>query len=1615
MKTFKRIGLISALFTMSVLGVNFVNGSIKSNVVIQAEEPLKPLYAWDLNDPTNLTKASVGDTDLTINGQYLALDGGGVSLTGDGRLYLAKTIESGNSFVSNLQSFSVSFDYKIPTLSDHSDFVLATAGSYGGFQLHQVGKILRITAGDQYMVDEANPLFYNDEKSINEWVNIAVTANHLTKEVKLYIDGELLATRISSKDIRFNNNSQYTLCFNGQCDYNGNAHGSIGSASYRNIKLFDQVADDYTIKANYNETKDVLPIAYYKMDDASNLGKDSMGNYDMTIKGEINPLANGGALFKNGAQMYIAGNDNNKSKLSYLKSFSVSLDYKYQATTGNDFILATAGSYGNGFQLHQVDKALRVTAGSQYLVNSDDNLWYNGYVENAKDPHDNWMNVTITANSETKEVCLYVDGSLYASRISTGDVMFTADSCANYTFCLNGQCDYNGNCNASFSEDISYRNVRIFNSAIKASQVAKLTNKSELKPIVNYKFNNENNLLEDSMNNINLSKLGNATYKDNGVNLSGDEASLYIAKTNKDSKSFASMLNAFTFSFDYRVDDLNGKDFYVAAAGSYGGFQLHQVNNDLRITAGQQYMVVDGDPLWFNSNSYGGYTANKDWMNITVSANPSTKVVSLYINGRLYDRKTSALDVFFNNNDNYTLTLNGQGGLNGSAHASFTNDVNYRNVKLFDVELSEKQVASNFSNDKVYLEDGEFKEVTSLPTIQESTNEFKSFNEYLSILPSNVDVSYTDNTTINSKVLWTNLETIENTQIVHGVLINDVASANKNIKAVYKVLKNITDPITPLASWSLSNPSQIGNDTNDNFNFEVSGDITILDDGGITIKEGSKLFLKKNLSSSTLGDLINSFTFSFDYKKEDLSDSTDTYVVSAGCYGGFVLHQVGKDLRVTVGDQYCVFSIDTSKAKNDWIRISITANKDTKEVCAYIDGELKAKGTTTGNVMFANNENYTLCLNGQCDVNGTSHASSSTNSYRNVNLYDYVLNKTQVSDEFTLKKASISDNDVLKIKECEKIKDIVVPVGTSAQSVTSKLPKTIEVELEDSSKVTCNIIWTKQEEISSNDRIEGFVIKGRLIGNNIYTDGKEIEVNVTYDYSNYKNIKATPESWYKFEDTNFGKDSSNNNNLNIIGTIKTNTNEKGIYLDGESFLYAPALKDTNDFSDYLKSYTYSINFKRDDIDENQFLINSTAYGDGMGVFINNWISIYFGSNHELVINYKKGEWNHLVVTCNMESGYCAAYLNGALAAEDTFNPKELYVVGKDKPLYTFCIGGQCDINGTSSTGLFKGYVDDVRLYSFAASKEFVSGIFTDTNKEGVSGWFKDSLSSISVEDDIDFVIANDNTVEDVLAFLPVEVTIYNEDKSVSGKANVLWYIKEDIVIGRLYNCDLVNVDNIKYTRKLTYKIEAIINGKGIVSSEVVNKDDSVTLTFTPDNGYTLKEASYNNEILQANNENNSFTFIFDGKNMPNVTFSKIVYTLSCENTELDDVTFTVDDEITLTIPTKEGYTFEGYYLTSDFTGESVSVINKGTTTNITLYAKWSKNEEPIPSVEPSEEPSSEVSSEPSSEPSSVEQPISSENNEKTNENKKGCKGSSALGFIGMLTLIGALALKKNKK
>ncbi len=52
------------------------------------------------------------------------------------------------------------------------------------------------------------------------------------------------------------------------------------------------------------------------------------------------------------------------------------------------------------------------------------------------------------------------------------------------------------------------------------------------------------------------------------------------------------------------------------------------------------------------------------------------------------------------------------------------------------------------------------------------------------------------------------------------------------------------------------------------------------------------------------------------------------------------------------------------------------------------------------------------------------------------------------------------------------------------------------------------------------------------------------------------------------------------------------------------------------------------------------------------------------------------------------------------------------------------------------------------------------------------------------------------------------------------------------------------------------------------------------------------------------------------------------------------VEFTSNDEIMLEIPTKDNANFQGWYLSSDFEGNAITQIDKGTSEDITLFAKW---------------------------------------------------------------------------
>lgn len=155
--------------------------------------------------------------------------------------------------------------------------------------------------------------------------------------------------------------------------------------------------------------------------------------------------------------------------------------------------------------------------------------------------------------------------------------------------------------------------------------------------------------------------------------------------------------------------------------------------------------------------------------------------------------------------------------------------------------------------------------------------------------------------------------------------------------------------------------------------------------------------------------------------------------------------------------------------------------------------------------------------------------------------------------------------------------------------------------------------------------------------------------------------------------------------------------------------------------------------------------------------------------------------------------------------------------------------------------------------------------------------------------------------------------------------------------------------------KTAYNISASVNGgHGIVDitnggEYVYQGNTTFQLTATPEVGYEVdtwtitggtKTGTGNTITVEATN-NSDVTAV--------VTFKISTYTITYHNLEggsnhaNNPSSYTIETPtITLGSPTKELYTFEGWYQQADFSGDKVTQITQGTTGNIDLYAKWSE-------------------------------------------------------------------------
>lgn len=156
------------------------------------------------------------------------------------------------------------------------------------------------------------------------------------------------------------------------------------------------------------------------------------------------------------------------------------------------------------------------------------------------------------------------------------------------------------------------------------------------------------------------------------------------------------------------------------------------------------------------------------------------------------------------------------------------------------------------------------------------------------------------------------------------------------------------------------------------------------------------------------------------------------------------------------------------------------------------------------------------------------------------------------------------------------------------------------------------------------------------------------------------------------------------------------------------------------------------------------------------------------------------------------------------------------------------------------------------------------------------------------------------------------------------------------------------------------------NGTVTGTAEEYTKGSSVTITATPNNGYNFDGWYIDNNLVSADT---SYTFTADTDIALTAKFSKIQtshsgsvgttsYTVSFDTnggSKISNKSVRKNTSVsTPTIPSKNGYTFAGWYsdevLTTPY--DFSDIVKK----NITLYAKWIANdaEEPEPTDKPEE-------------------------------------------------------------
>ena len=399
------------------------------------------------------------------------------------------------------------------------------------------------------------------------------------------------------------------------------------------ISINSNIINDYSYPILKDSNNNIInPIAWYKFDDSTNLGKDETNNYNLTNKNSV--LFNSSDFVKGlGSTSFNGYNNYLNNSIAFnlnSKDFSISFWIKRDSNNRHDEIMVIGNSLSS---LNLIDIA----------IYDNDKIAFNWWLEdfttdNAYLDAGTWVHLCFTYKTGTKIKTIYRNGISIKSGTTANEVTTANELCIgadiNSRF-FKGLLDdfriYSG-LELTSNQILELYNGRIelYNGNIlnfNSYPILKDLNNNSINPTAWYKFDDSTNLGKDSMNTYNLTNYNSVGYNSTNV-IKGSGTASFDSGYSRYLLGTGVNINNKSFSISFWVYPINITDYYIYAKNN---------NTSVRAALHIGYRNANNFTFAFYGDDLDVPVSNhvNNWNFFTLTYNFSNNQRIIYINGIL--------------------------------------------------------------------------------------------------------------------------------------------------------------------------------------------------------------------------------------------------------------------------------------------------------------------------------------------------------------------------------------------------------------------------------------------------------------------------------------------------------------------------------------------------------------------------------------------------------------------------------------------------------------------------------------------------------------------------------------------------------------------------------------------------------------------------------------------------------------------------------------------------------------------------------------------------------------------------------------------------------------------